>query len=49
MPVTPVRPASDKFDNSKPIEGLKVVEKVVSRAVWCAGSRRGAWTGDARL
>lgn len=31
MPVTPVRPPSDKFDNSKPIEGLKVVEKVVSR------------------
>ena len=28
MSVSPVRPASDKFDNSKPIEGLKVVENV---------------------
>lgn len=29
MPVTPVRPPTDKFDNSKPIEGLKVVENPV--------------------
>lgn len=30
MPLTPVRPASDKFDNSKPVEGLNVVENIVS-------------------
>ncbi|BEJ17440.1 hypothetical protein CspHIS471_0608410 [Cutaneotrichosporon sp. HIS471] len=26
MNVTPVRPASDRFDNSKPVEGVQVVE-----------------------
>lgn len=44
MPVVPVRPPSDKFDNSKPIEGLAVVESVVS---WARRSRvcdpRGVW------
>lgn len=33
MDVTPVRPASDRFDNSKPVEGLKVVESPVSLVV----------------
>jgi len=42
MPVTPVRPASDKFDNSKPIEGLKVVEKVVSSASGASGASESA-------
>jgi hypothetical protein len=30
MAVSPVRPPSDKYDNSKPVEGLKIIEKVVS-------------------
>lgn len=29
LPLTLVRPPSDKFDNSKPVEGLKVVENIV--------------------
>lgn len=35
MPLTPVRPASDKFDNSKPVEGLNVVENIVSIQPLC--------------
>jgi hypothetical protein len=40
MPVSLVRPASDKFDNSKPIEGIKAVEKVVSGLLHASRRRR---------